>query len=248
MIYVKNKKSNKNFVLRTISFISGIYAVSSSATIVTIYITFGYLFGKFEFIGRKIISFLILFFAGVFFKSYGKIEPDTQMIIINHRSFLDIIVMELLTKKNIAWVAKKELFQVPFFSHLLKIPQGISIDRENSKSIVHLLRESKKEIARNRLIVIFPEGTRNSDPEKELIEFKKGAEIVANKLNLKVQPIVINHTDKRINSSSLFHSFGKIEANILEQFQASKSNGDWLEKEKQKMRKVYLEVEEKYHN
>ncbi len=44
----------------------------------------------------------------------GKSDPETQMFLINHQSDMDIGVMETTTSHDLAWVAKKELFDVPF--------------------------------------------------------------------------------------------------------------------------------------
>ena len=44
----------------------------------------------------------------------GKEDPQTQMFLVNHQSDLDIAVMETVTNKDITWVAKKALFEVPF--------------------------------------------------------------------------------------------------------------------------------------
>jgi 1-acyl-sn-glycerol-3-phosphate acyltransferase len=37
----------------------------------------------------------------------GKLDPDVQMLILNHQSDVDIGVMETITSRDIAWVAKK---------------------------------------------------------------------------------------------------------------------------------------------
>ncbi len=54
--------------------------------------------------------------------------------------------------------------------------------------LLRLLKEVKDRLSLGRPIAMFPEGTRSSG--KELLKFKSGASLVANKYNLKVQPLL----------------------------------------------------------
>ena len=90
----------------------------------------------------------------------GKEADDVQMFLINHQSDLDIGVMETTTKKDLAWVAKKALFDVPFFGLAMKLPEDIEVERESKTSLVKLLKAAKDRLGKKRVITMFPEGTR----------------------------------------------------------------------------------------
>lgn len=124
---------------------------------------------------------------------------DTQKIfIINHRSMLDIpIIQKALFDskyKNISlnWVAKKELFDNKFVGNFFKFSKTLSIDRNDNKSIMTLLKNIKerKEEDKNHHFAIFPEGTRNKT-ENLLLPFKDGTSIIAKKNKLEIIPVFI---------------------------------------------------------
>ncbi|MEY4503796.1 MAG: 1-acylglycerol-3-phosphate O-acyltransferase, partial [Pseudomonadota bacterium] len=77
---------------------------------------------------------------GVKLELIGNIDDSAGFYILNHQSLLDIMAVEILTpKQDIAWVAKKELFDMFYFGHLLKAPRMIKVDREDKKGLFALL-------------------------------------------------------------------------------------------------------------
>lgn len=173
---------------------------------------------------------------GIKFEIEGSLDESCDMLIINHQSLLDIIVIEYLHSRHIAWVAKKELENLFFFGHIIKAPKMISIDRENKAGIIHLLKEAKDRISKNRPIAMFPEGTRSDG--KKMLKFRPGAKLVANKLNLKVQPIVIFNTRNIVDSQKLEVRSGIVKIVFLETVQASKDSS-WFEDTEVKMNEVF---------
>ena len=85
---------------------------------------------------RKITSWMLRFTIFYSTQIEGEEDPDAQMFLVNHQSDIDIAVMETITKKDLAWVAKKELFDVPFFGLVLKLPQDIAVERESKTSLI----------------------------------------------------------------------------------------------------------------
>ncbi|MCW8896001.1 MAG: 1-acyl-sn-glycerol-3-phosphate acyltransferase [Sulfurimonas sp.] len=167
----------------------------------------------------------------------GEEDPQTQMFLLNHQSDLDIAVMETITSKDLAWVAKKELFDIPFFGLALKLPQDIAVERENKTSLVKLLKDAKKVIDKKRVITMFPEGTRST--KGKMLPFKAGAKMVADKYKLRVQPVVLMQTAKYYNVKNFYYKPGRIKAIYLDSFVADKSNDEWLNDLRIKMQKVY---------
>ncbi|MBU1927562.1 1-acyl-sn-glycerol-3-phosphate acyltransferase, partial [bacterium] len=107
---------------------------------------------------RKFSSWLIRLSTFYSVQVKGEEDPDVQMFMLNHQSDLDIGIMETSTGKDLAWVAKKALFDIPFFGLALKLPEDIAIERESKTSLIKLLRASKDRLNKNRVITIFPEG------------------------------------------------------------------------------------------
>lgn len=111
---------------------------------------------------RKISAWLIRLTTFYSVDVEGQEDPDAKMFLINHQSDLDIGIMETVTSKDLAWVAKKELFEIPFFGLALKLPKDIAVERESKTSLLKLLKDAKSRLDNNRVITMFPEGTRSS--------------------------------------------------------------------------------------
>jgi 1-acyl-sn-glycerol-3-phosphate acyltransferase len=145
--------------------------------------------------------------------------------------------MEIVTKKELAWVAKKELFDVPFFGLALKLPEDIAVERENKKSLLKLLRDAKDRLDKGKTIAIFPEGTRSRGGK--MLPFKSGAKLIADKYQLRVQPVVLLETTKCYDIKSYHYEPRTIKVVFLDSFVADKNDPDWLNNLRKKMQKVY---------
>ncbi|MDP1785121.1 MAG: lysophospholipid acyltransferase family protein [Sulfuricurvum sp.] len=167
----------------------------------------------------------------------GHLDPEAQMFLVNHQSEIDIGIIETITSKNIAWVAKKELFDIPFFGLVLRLPKDIALQRESKTSLIKLIKEAKRCLDEGRIISIFPEGTRT---ETGIMKpFKAGAKLVADKYALKVQPVVLIATASYFSNKGKKFRSGTVTAIYLDSFVADKSDPDWLKTTQNKMQKVY---------
>jgi 1-acyl-sn-glycerol-3-phosphate acyltransferase len=186
---------------------------------------------------QKLAAKFIRIMTGFDVEIKGKEDPQTQMFLLNHQSDIDIAVMEIVTKKELAWVAKKELFDVPFFGLALKLPEDIAVERENKKSLLKLLRDAKDRLDKGKTIAIFPEGTRSRGGK--MLPFKSGAKLIADKYQLRVQPVVLLETTKCYDIKSYHYEPRTIKVVFLDSFVADKNDPDWLNNLRKKMQKVY---------
>ncbi len=186
---------------------------------------------------RKISAWFIRLTIFFSIEVEGEEDPAAQMYLVNHQSDLDICVLETVSKKDLSWVAKKELFDVPFFGLAMSMPEDIPIERQSKTSLIRLLKNSKDRLNKGRVITMFPEGTRSKN--FKMLPFKNGAKVVADKYQLKVQPIVLMQTAKYYNIKKFYYKPGRIKVIFLDSFIADKSDDEWLSKLKEKMQKVY---------
>ena len=177
-----------------------------------------------------------MFVLGIKLEIEGKLDESCDMVMLNHQSLLDIIVVEYIHSRDLAWVAKKEIADLFFFGHIIKAPKIISIDSENKAGLIHLLKEAKDRLDKKRPIAMFPEGTR-SDGTK-MLSFRPGAKMIANKYNLKVQPIILFNTRNIVDSKRLKASPGIVKVVFLDPIQADK-NTDWFEKIEENMNQTF---------
>ncbi len=156
-------------------------------------------------------------------------EPDesAKLVLMNHQSLLDIVIMEANYPKDIAWVAKKEIAELTFFGQILTLPKMIIVDREDKrKSLVKLFKDVKNRLDEQRVIGMFPEGTRGDG--KKLLPFKTGAKLIAEKLDLKVQPVVIVNTREIVDSQNFSAKKGHVTLVYLESIDP-KQDSEWFE-------------------
>jgi 1-acyl-sn-glycerol-3-phosphate acyltransferase len=90
---------------------------------------------------------------------------------------------------------------------------------------------------------MFPEGTRSDGTF--IGEFKPGAKMVANKYNLRVQPVVMFNTRNIVNSQKAEAAPGIVKVVYLEPVQASKETS-WYEDLEIKMRTRFEAEYKKY--
>ncbi|KFN40958.1 MAG: glycerol acyltransferase [Sulfuricurvum sp. MLSB] len=186
---------------------------------------------------QKISAWFIRLLVFLPVRVKGTPDPEAQMFLLNHQSDIDIGIMETITPKDLAWVAKKELFDVPFFGLVVKLPKDIALERESKSSLVKLIKECKDRLDHGRVITIFPEGTRTETGKMK--PFKAGAKIVADKFTLKVQPVVLIATAWHFSNKRKDFRPGSVTAVYMDSFVADKEDPEWLNNLHAQMQKVY---------
>ena len=142
------------------------------------------------------------------------INPDKEdfskpcVLIANHQSFLDILVMTMLYPKVVLltneWVWKSPLFgKLVRMAGYYRVADGI----ENS---IEYLRE---QVRQGYSIAVFPEGTRT--PDGRIKRFHKGAFYIAEKLQLDILPVMIHGTGYTMSKSDFLLKDGFISVKYL---------------------------------
>ena len=181
---------------------------------------------------------LIMKLLGAKIKTIGKRDNSVDMFIINHQGVIDIVAMEAEQLTDIRWIAKKQIFDMPWLGNLVKLPKMISVDRENKAGLIKLLRDAKetKESKPHRILAIFPEGTRAK--EQKLKKFKNGAKLLAEKLQLKVQPVVITNSKKILNQHEFLGGSGTVYIHYMKPFVVDKNNKNWYQDLQKSMQEI----------
>jgi len=169
---------------------------------------------------------VIVFLLGGKIVTNGKRDNDADMFVMNHQGIIDIIAIEAAENTDLRWVAKKQLFDAPWFGYLLKLPKMIEVDRENKSGLIKLLRDAKETKEKtNRVIAIFPEGTRTN--KQKLLNFKGGTRVISNKLNLSIQPIIITNSKLLLNEHNRTAHSATVHINYLETFTVESNDKEW---------------------
>ena len=110
-----------------------------------------------------------------------------QIFFSNHASIADICILGATLPVEYRWLARKEVFRVPFIGWYLSLARHLRIDRGNRESAVRLLQEAADRVREGTNVLVFPEGTRS--PDGSLLPFKKGVFHLAVAAGVPILPV-----------------------------------------------------------
>lgn len=147
----------------------------------------------------RLWAFFILYGMGFF----PKIEREQRlekgksyMLVANHTSMTDIMLMLVAVKNPFVFVGKKELVKIPLFGYFYK-RTCILVDRGNQRSRKEVFDRAQKRLNDGTSICIFPEGGVPDDLSVTLDTFKDGAFRLALEHQIPIVPIVFYDNKKR---------------------------------------------------
>ncbi len=126
------------------------------------------------------------------------------VICANHQSFNDVILIAIVTKRQLHFMGKIELFKFKPLGYLFRKLGAIPVDR--GKGDVNAIEAAKEVVKSGKLFMIFPEGTRTNG---EMIRAKSGAAIVASSCESDIVPVAIKYSKKRHFFCTATLSFGE---------------------------------------
>ena len=127
-------------------------------------------------------------FCPTILKERKNLPKGKCIFVVNHKSNFDPLVLCNTIWREQHILAKKELFKHFGLRLFLKGMKSIPVDRE--KVEISTLKQCFSVLKNNKVLTIFPEGTRNKTKEP-LLEIKDGAGIIAIKTNAPIVPIWI---------------------------------------------------------
>lgn len=198
-------------------FLRGLFAyiwLHVSTAVFSILCVFGSLCSRrFGYALGKIWGQLLLVIAGARMEIRGldNLKPGHRYTVLcNHQSYLDIPILMSATPLYLYFVAKKELFNVPFFGWGLKALGHIPIDRHNSRKALDNFTQAARLIRsqEHMSLVLFPEGTRSADGS--LGEFRQGSFSLVIEAGLPVVPAAIRGSRMVLPKGSLLARPGRV--------------------------------------
>ena len=139
-------------------------------------------------VSRAILSRTATPYLGVRAVGAERIDPGRGgLLLANHQSFLDPIVLGLPLERSITFLARDSLFRVPGFGRYLRAMKTLPIARDAPATAV--MRAALAAMGRGELVGLFPEGTRSRDGS--LGELKPGFVTLARRGGVPVYPVGI---------------------------------------------------------
>ena len=144
-------------------------------------------------------------------------KGQSYMLVANHTSMLDIMLMLYVSKNPFVFVGKKELVKIPIFGFFYK-RVCIMVDRDDTQSRTGVYRKAQKRLQDGLSICIFPEG---GVPEEDVIldAFKDGAFKMAIAHKIPVVPMTFYDNKKRFPFTFFDGGPGKCHARVHEFFE-----------------------------
>ncbi len=130
----------------------------------------------------------------------------------NHQGSYDVFTLLGYLPFQFKWLAKKELFSVPFLGWTMAVAGYISIDREGTRETVKAMNRAAEKIREGMSVLIFPEGSRS--PDGSIQPFKKGGFSLAIKSKVPIVPIAIAGTRSIMPKDKLMLKPGQVRVRV----------------------------------
>ncbi len=139
---------------------------------------------------------------------------ENYIIISNHNSFMDILVMSPFIPGANKTIAKSELAKIPLFGYVYS-KGSVLVNRKDKNSRVNSFKEMKTVLESGMHMCIYPEGTRNKT-NHPLKEFYTGAFRLAVETQKPIMPVLIFNTKSIMPADKTFFFWpGKMEVHYL---------------------------------
>lgn len=122
--------------------------------------------------------------------------PKDQAVLYigNHRSYFDIVLTYARCPGLTGYVSKDSMKKIPLLSTWMERLYCLFLDRKNIKEGMKMILKGIEQIKGGISMCIFPEGTRNKDPEGPMLPFKEGSFKMAEKTGCPIIPMAITNT------------------------------------------------------
>ncbi len=150
------------------------------------------------------------------FRRSGSPPPDPRrpyVVVANHESFADILLISHLPWE-MKWLAKAEMFGIPFLGWLMRLAGDIPVKRGEGRSAVEALQACRKVLAGRVSVMIFPEGTRSA--RGEMLPFKDGAFRLAVDMGVPILPLALTGTGPALPKRGFLFGRSQAEVRVLE--------------------------------
>lgn len=132
-----------------------------------------------------------LFLLPVHVTGREHLQPGTSYVFVaNHQGAFDIFLIYGFLNRNFKWMLKKSLRKLPFVGKACESAGHIFVDKSSPRKIVETIRAAEKILQDGTSLVVFPEGRRTFTGR--MGEFKKGAFLMADQLQMPVIPLTID--------------------------------------------------------
>lgn len=117
-------------------------------------------------------------------------KGESYVFVSNHQGSFDIFLIFGHLGRNFKWMMKHQLRKMPFVGYACEKSHQIFVDKRGPSKIKKTYDDARKTLSSGISVVVFPEGARSFTGH--LGQFRKGAFMLADELQLPVVPITLN--------------------------------------------------------
>lgn len=162
-----------------------------------------------------------LLLAGVHMQVRGleKIPSGSCVVVANHASYLDGVLLQGFLPPRFAYVVKGEMQKMPGMHFLLRRIGARFVERFDTSGSARDARRLLKAARAGESLALFPEGTFVRQPG--LGRFRSGAFAAAIKAGLPVVPVVIQGSRHVFPAGAILPRYGQLRIDILNPIEPS---------------------------
>jgi 1-acyl-sn-glycerol-3-phosphate acyltransferase len=134
---------------------------------------------------------------------------EPVMVVANHSSYIDAILLFATLPEGLGFVAKRELGESPITRPLLRVLGTHFVERTDTARSVRDSRELSVLAGNGESLVFFPEGTLTREPG--LLPFHMGAFVIAAGAGMPVLPVAVRGTRSVLRDGDWFPRHGIIQ-------------------------------------
>jgi 1-acyl-sn-glycerol-3-phosphate acyltransferase len=158
-------------------------------------------------------SFFVLTGTRIVMHNAGGLPSGACVVVANHASYLDGVVMKAALPARFSFVIKSEMSKVPIAALLLRRIGSEFVDRFNRHAGGMAARRLLKAAESGQALAFFPEGTFVAEPG--LGKFHTGAFAIAARAQLPVVPVAIVGTREMLPSGRALPRRGSIHLHVM---------------------------------
>jgi HAD superfamily hydrolase (TIGR01490 family) len=162
------------------------------------------------------------------------------VFLFNHQSWLDVLVMSRLLRRDYTGFAKRELSRVPGLGRLGRSLDVVFVDRGAAQAGQDGLRAMLDLVSRGVSVAVAPEGTRSLTPMPG--PFKKGAFLAARKAGVPVVPVVIRNTGRLTGRGGKAVRAGRVDVIVYPPIDTSRWRIAELGERIEEVRRLYIDT------
>jgi 1-acyl-sn-glycerol-3-phosphate acyltransferase len=127
-------------------------------------------------------------------------ESGGGLVIANHQSFLDPLLVGLPLNRPVSYIARDSLFRVPVVGWILRKTYVMPINRDGGSPAI--IKETIRRMDAGFLCGVFPEGTRSRDGA--VADFKPGFIALVRRGRVPIYPVGIAGANRAFGRGSWF--------------------------------------------